>query len=328
MSKGQTERYLTLKNACGCITFRRGMDMCILVFASDLYQFEGGILSMCCPYVEDVVIGREAEACVLRGLMECGWTPNTTDTVNDQVGLFDLGFTRVQGGIIELMFPDVKSTDHPVNIKYCLDGRNAYSNFLVEYWTEKTHEGTNFSAEGAPVTHLIYAIRKGKQAYTSPNGVSIDRMPFMIVRVDELREFFLSHRNNPKAVKRVYGYEHAYNLSMSEFLKAGYGFDHYYYDGWQWQIRKYGRGTSYDIMEFKRGTPDFSTWVQWLNAGNGKKLPYVTNEELYERFKEDEDRTAARKFHGDKTLMKVYIERHRLMPDEKYLPTSDGNGGQ
>lgn len=264
---------------------------------------------------QDFATGTRGEAAFMRAMTEQGYVVLNTDAIDDIKHGLDVRCMRhtpkgVEPEGVETMDVDVKCTAHPVPPEKCFE--SGYNSFMVEWKSGPYNFGTPISDTKKSTTHLAYVTRAGEHG---------GRMPFYLVSVEDVRSFYLTHRDDERLVKLAYArddngtrvlLDHARNINMKAFADE-YGFEFYSYDGQEWTVKEYGKGTAhYVTLAADNG---FCELLSSLN-GSDKRFfeesnarPEEANAEYHAWKKEDAEKTAARIFHGDTKEWRRYTDR-------------------
>lgn len=268
--------------------------------------------------------GNRGEGFFMRAVAEMGYTILNTNELDDRIGGVDVQCMKpIEDGFIELMQVDVKHTSHPATPEACFRSER-YNNFMVEWESGADHYGTPLSDTTKHTTHFAYVTRR----------LNIDgREPFYLVSIEDLRAFYLKHRNNEKFVKRAFVQKkgkdieltHARNIDMMEFT-AAYGFEYYYYDASinNWKCAQYGNGTQHYLIKEDDGIEESSAslreMLSFLNSCDKSFVGKNGNDVFHEAKKDTSQITANKKFNGDINALENYITRRRNTFEPEYKP--------
>lgn len=182
-------------------------------------------------FEEFVEEGREGEAAVMAACVEMGYAPITCTYKDDVETLVDVKYARLLNDRVEFFCPDVKSIGAFVLPEQAFTRKKW--GFGVEWVSGPEKRATSLSACNASVSHLVY----------TPKYMT-GRRPFYLLNIEDVRAFYLAHRDDEEIVKLAPGEgNRKMRLLDPKAFSNEYGFDYYDYNDMShdWICYHFGR---------------------------------------------------------------------------------------
>lgn len=267
--------------------------------------------------------GRKGEAAVMAACVEMGYAPIECYQNEDPDRLVDVKYMRLSADDkVEFFCPDVKAISSFIPAERAMTCKNW--GFGVEWISGDEGRPTPLSARNAFVSHL---------AFTSKSATG--RRPFYLLNIEDVRAFFLAHKDDETLVKRMPRgkYWHMRKIDVPAFVNE-FGFEYYYYNPAEqcWQFDVYGRQVRPDgVCNLLSKTPNWEKCdnaLKWIVADRNKNARSILGDwehvdELYNAFRQD---------NTDAKDVMPYIQKQPGMAfDLRFIPESEkkrllGNG--